>query len=241
MEPFSFFEQIYCINLDRRPERWQEVCKVFDSVGILHRVQRFPAIDHENPRRGCALSHLACIEQARRAGCLNVLIFEDDIRWRIWDPKLLEKAVTVLKKDNLWELFYLGGRLQRQATVISPEIVESRLWSTHAYAVSHRAYDRIAGFKLPIDVWYSRNFRSYCLRPMMAVQAKGFSDIKGSYIGKKEECFDESYRINTRYVNGQLSTNPLQRILARICVRMTRFKDILHSAISGKIPYNRLS
>lgn len=240
MDPFTFFEQIYCINLDRRPERWQEACKAFDSIGILHRVQRFPAIDHENPRRGCALSHLACIEQARRAGCLNVLIFEDDIRWRMWDQKLLWKAVEVLKKDDRWELFYLGGRLQRQARVISPEIVESRLWSTHAYAVSQRVYDRIAAFELPIDVWYSRNFRSYCLRPMMAVQAKGFSDIKGGYIGKKEERFDEYYRINTRYVSGQLSASPLQRALARACVRMARFKDVLRSAVWGKTQYNRL-
>jgi len=230
MDPFAFFEQIYCINLDRRPERWQEVCREFDSVGILHRVQRFSGIEHEHPRRGCALSHAACIEKARRSGCRNVLIFEDDLRWRMWDPKLLEKAIEVLKRDDRWELFYLGGRLQRQARVISPEMLESRLWSTHAYAVSHRAYDRIAGFELPIDVWYARHFRSYCIRPMMAVQAKGFSDIKGGYLGKKEERFDEYYRMNTRYVSGQLSTSLFQRLWARACVSITRFKNILRSA-----------
>lgn len=237
MDAFAFFEQIYCINLDRRPERWQVVCRELDSVGILHRVERFPGIEHEHPRKGCALSHMACIEKARQDGCRNVLIFEDDLRWRVWDKDLLGRAVEVLKRDTRWELFYLGGRLQKQARVISPEVLESRLWSSHAYAVSHRAYERMAEVELPLDVWYSQTFYSYCVRPMMAVQAKGFSDIKGAYLGKKEEKFNEYYQKNTRYVEGQLSASPLRRLLARIGMRMARLQAFLRSLPVGKSTY----
>jgi len=237
MDPFAFFEQIYCINLDCRPERWQAVCREFDAVGILHRVQRFSGIEHEHPRRGCALSHMACIEKARRSGCRNVLIFEDDLRWRRWDEELFERAVGILKRDNRWELFYLGGRLKRQARVISPEVLESRLWGGHAYAVSHRAYARMVDVELPLDVWYSHTFCSYCIRPLMAVQAKGFSDIKGSHIENKEDIFDKYYQENTRYVEGQLSTDPLRRLKARVGMRIARLQAFLRSLPAGQTTY----
>ncbi len=42
--PFDYFDKIFCINLDSRPDRWKQVQKEFDKVGILDRVERFSAL-----------------------------------------------------------------------------------------------------------------------------------------------------------------------------------------------------
>ena len=41
--PFDYFDKIFCINLDF-PDRWEQVQKEFDKVGILDRVERFSAL-----------------------------------------------------------------------------------------------------------------------------------------------------------------------------------------------------
>jgi GR25 family glycosyltransferase involved in LPS biosynthesis len=41
--PFDYFDKIYCINLDSRPDRWEQAKSEFEKVGILDRVERFSA------------------------------------------------------------------------------------------------------------------------------------------------------------------------------------------------------
>jgi len=41
--PFDYFDKIFCINLDSRPDRWEQVQTEFDKVGILNRVERVSA------------------------------------------------------------------------------------------------------------------------------------------------------------------------------------------------------
>lgn len=41
--PFDYFDKIYCINLDSRPDRWELAQKEFKKIGILDRVERFSA------------------------------------------------------------------------------------------------------------------------------------------------------------------------------------------------------
>lgn len=63
---FDYFDAIYCINLDRRTDRWETVQREFDKVGIRERVVRFSAIETpENGAIGCLLSHRAIIQKAQ--------------------------------------------------------------------------------------------------------------------------------------------------------------------------------
>ena len=39
--PFDFFEEIWCINLDHRIDRWELSQQEFEKLGIKERVQRF--------------------------------------------------------------------------------------------------------------------------------------------------------------------------------------------------------
>jgi hypothetical protein len=78
--PFDFFDHIYCINLDKRKDRWEEVQKEFESVGIADKVQRFSAIENTDGRVGVIQSNLALIKMAKENNWDNIMVFEDDAK-----------------------------------------------------------------------------------------------------------------------------------------------------------------
>jgi len=48
----KYFDKIYCINLDRRKDRWKETEKELKKWGLLDQVERYSAVDGtslENP------------------------------------------------------------------------------------------------------------------------------------------------------------------------------------------------
>ena len=114
VNPFDYFDGIYCINLERRVDRWTQCKKEFDKIGISDRVERFNAFDNKsNPKKGCYDSHLSVIKLAFEKKLKNVLIFEDDVAFlKTYDEKKLKKALSVLDKEE-WEFFYLGGLERR--------------------------------------------------------------------------------------------------------------------------------
>lgn len=93
-------DQIYCINLNRRPERWERMQARF--YGLHWKVRRMQAIDarymsvqsfckkYQNrpqvagsPKTdtqsiACALSHINCIRHAQRMEYGRILVLEDD-------------------------------------------------------------------------------------------------------------------------------------------------------------------
>lgn len=125
--PFNFFDEIYCINLDERPDRWEHSQEQFYKLGILDKVKRYSAIKPTLDERwkrdvpwgkgkyryplvgavGCAESHKAIIRLAKEKNLKNVMVFEDDfIVSENWF-EILNPAITELQKHN-WHNFYLG-------------------------------------------------------------------------------------------------------------------------------------
>lgn len=205
MSFFDFFERIYCINLDTRPDRWNKVAKVFEQLWIADRVTRFPAIRHsKNWHVWCMLSHRAILEEVSREKLANVLVFEDDIVFNInyvdelWQFNLLE-----LPWD--WDLLYLSWTFMFQDL---PKIQSScgnfyrieGVRSTSAIAYSWRSFDPIlklipkdkASWELflesevAIDVFFSRKFsklrKCYVTKCLLFSQEPGDSDIKWRFV-----------------------------------------------------------
>ena len=130
--PFDFFDEIYCINLDERIDRWEHSCEQFKILGIYDRVKRFSAIKPEHDERwnrsvpwgkgkyayplkgavGCAESHKAIIKLAKEQNLKNVMVFEDDFvvleNWR----ENLSNSISELQ-NHRWHNFYLGYHLHR--------------------------------------------------------------------------------------------------------------------------------
>jgi hypothetical protein len=179
-DPFRFFDLIYCINLDARPDRWQEVIREFSAVGIADRVERFPAITHAEPREGCRSSHVECVRRAEAAGAETVLIFEDDVIFRGLTKERLARLLACLHTIPDWELFYLGGTV-----LANPErhgeLMKVPMAGTHAYAIHRRAFAKIGECTLPYDIWLANHLRSYCADPIVAWQRDGFSDLEGKW------------------------------------------------------------
>ncbi len=81
MSSFDFFDEMYCINLDSRTDRWEHAQKEFKRAGILNRVKRFSAIKEVDGRVGIIKSNLSIVKIAKAKGLNNVLVFEDDVEF----------------------------------------------------------------------------------------------------------------------------------------------------------------
>ena len=99
----------YVINLDKRPERWENIQKSFKNSSI--ELIRLPAIENKQGHIGCGLSFMKAVKYAKKHNMKTILIFEDDNkplegfdqRWQIiknWLDNNLEK----------WEIFNGGAR-----------------------------------------------------------------------------------------------------------------------------------
>lgn len=138
-----------CINLDRRPDRWEAFYRTCPMPGV----ERFPAIDGRKVRPpvwwkqgggawGCLLSHIRILEQALMDGMDQrgevLLILEDDALFPDDFEERTTRFLEALPRD--WDQIYLGGQHrglrahppQRiNAEVVRPHMVNR----TQAYAV----------------------------------------------------------------------------------------------------------
>ncbi len=145
--PFSFFEAIYCINLDRQQDRWKDASKRFRTVGIAHRVRRFAAVETPFSHHiGCALSHRTILAEARAQGLRNVLVFEDDV---LFSPNAIAELRANVDEltGRSWSLLYLGGHRWGRTFDKAPGCQHleegNRLTCTHAIAYHESIFERI--------------------------------------------------------------------------------------------------
>lgn len=181
----EYFDRIYCINLDSRPDRWESSLLEFNKIGI-NKVHRFSAISNTDGAIGCRDSHLSIITEAKELGLEKILIFEDDFKFIEFDIEILNHSIQTLSKIN-WELFYLGLSIDPNTKL---ELVNDNLLktffahTTHSYGVHSRSYDLILE-NLPknniVDVFYRKHIttrgNSYVINPMYSIQKENYSDI----------------------------------------------------------------
>ena len=204
----DYFDQIYCINLDRREDRWERVVERFERAGVV--VKRISAVDGasippaELPPRsrlkgvepnqsiaalcGGWLSHRAAFLDARIHGHRRVLIFEDDV---VLSEGLNEKFYRYLPEvPKDWSLLYLGGNHVDPVTPVSENVVRMNMsFALHAYAVDQSILESLLKFMTPdpsriptvVDVYLGilhKRLPAYCFSPPMAWQEDGFSDYQ---------------------------------------------------------------
>jgi GR25 family glycosyltransferase involved in LPS biosynthesis len=161
-----YFDEVYCANLDRRGDRWENVKKQFDNHGI--RVTRFSAVDGKDitydqfypyfcdkpfingkhvyqvgdienkGALGCLKTHLGIIKDAKLKGHKRILIFEDDV--------VLSKDFDneIRKIENLdWKMLYLGVTQYDWSNLFIGDglYLSKNSYGTFAYAVDSSIYD----------------------------------------------------------------------------------------------------
>lgn len=129
------FDQIYVVNLKRRPERRVKIEKALKLLGFQYKI--FDAIDgknlaesdlskiklmpnyldpfHKRPLKrgeiGCFLSHYYIWEDIVANNYDRVLVFEDDIRFTDNATTILRGFLEDVMKTRLdWDFVYLGRK-----------------------------------------------------------------------------------------------------------------------------------
>lgn len=187
----SYWDKVFCINLDRRKDRWDQCLLNFEKYGI--HAERFSGHDNvvvdgrKSGNAGCTASHRGVLEIIAHNQWNRVLVLEDDFICvhqpeefhNLWDTMIREVP------EN-WDLLYLGGHYScPPKRRISPHVIQfNRMFTTSSYGIR----GNVAKLMAPniygdqsIDSLFSsfaENMNAYIFQPRLMVQAPSFSDIQ---------------------------------------------------------------
>ncbi|XP_077302422.1 glycosyltransferase 25 family member [Arctopsyche grandis] len=162
------FDEVYMINLLRRPDRKQKMYMCFEQIGLD--VKLIEAVDgkslddaaletwgvklmsnyldpyHSRPMTlgeiGCFLSHYVIWKDVVDANHAEVMVLEDDIRFEPYFRLKLQRVREQIQHNNIeWDLIYIGRkRLQDEDEPnVSPSLVKAGYsYWTLAYLLSNR-------------------------------------------------------------------------------------------------------
>lgn len=183
------------INLESRKDREIYVKKQLKSIGIS--ATRFNAVKLPNGALGCSISHLKCLEMAKKNNWDHVMIVEDDITFL--NPALFAKQLNnFLDIHTVWDVVLIGGNNIPPYKQIDDTCVKiSKCQTTTGYMVKSHYYDTLienyrTGIKLllkepqkhvlyAIDkYWFhlQENHMWYLIIPLTVTQKQDYSDIE---------------------------------------------------------------
>jgi len=193
----KYFDKIYCINLDRRKDRWDETVNELNKWGLLNQVERYSAIDGNtikdnkfrinNGELGLLNTHLDIIKDAKTKNYKSILLLEDDIEFTK-EILNLDNYFDVLPKD--WDILWFGGNhnkhMGNKLNLINDKIIKCNMtYSTHSIAFNNSSFDVILNLlknrQKPVDVYYSdlqKIKNCYSFNPSIALQRPSYSDIQ---------------------------------------------------------------
>ena len=169
--------KIYCINLDRRTDRWEESKAEFEKWNL--NVERFPAIDGGVAGAATAFnkSQYAVLKKAVKLD--KALILEDDVVFTNDFSSLIE-----------CDLFALGATVNKaKHDGKGYRYIDG--WATQAMVYNKKLMKWILDNFDPLcgtiyDEWLRVNvlpkFECYVAHPLIAWQRPSFSDIRNGYV-----------------------------------------------------------
>jgi hypothetical protein len=215
-------DQIYCINLDKRTDRWDETVSLFSHMNIS--AKRVSGIeDPERPWNGLRKTVIGIFKEAIDLDYEKIIIFEDDIdvdKSKFYND--LEICMSHLPED--WDMFYFSAAHQQWPVAINGFLFKLS-WSTAAHAIMFRKKAFVAILKEleklendAIDVTYSilqPKLNAYCCINPIAWQRKSFSDIEMQekwYPYLKDIDFYNKYRNGMITIDGKEIEPPSSEI-----------------------------
>lgn len=113
----SYFDKIYCINLESRKDRLENCEKQFSEFGFLN-VRKINAIKFNHPQLskksnaqiGCALSHYLVLKDAKINNYSKIMVLEDDFSFTknvVGFHQKMNWCISELPFN--WDTFYLGA------------------------------------------------------------------------------------------------------------------------------------
>ena len=199
--PSSVSDLKYClyINLESRKDRREHIEQELKSIGING--IRFNAIKLQNGRIGCSMSHLKCLQIAKKNNWPYVMICEDDLLFL--DKEKAVKHMNDFFKlhsgdKDVWNVMLLAGNNVPPYKKIDDTCIRvSHCQTTTGYIVKNTYYDTLMeNIKTGVEklmknqtshamyaidkYWIQLQKRDvwYLLAPIIAIQREDYSDIE---------------------------------------------------------------
>jgi hypothetical protein len=152
----EIFDEVYIVNLPERTDRREEMALELQKVNLTladKAVTLFPAIKptqkDEFPSigaKGCFLSHLNILREARAKQPKAILFMEDDLAISPELQKFVPELAALLNQHN-WSICYLGHVENIEpTTTINLIPYTQNVMTTHFYAVNGNIVDRLIAF-----------------------------------------------------------------------------------------------
>jgi hypothetical protein len=205
----SYFDRVFCINLDSRPDRWQSATEEFKKHSL--QVERIPGIDGSKMNLdfppeikegavGCALSQFFAIKYAKQLGLNKFLLLEDDIQF---DENVNELfSQYILEVPPKWDMLYLGGQHFHGMNLqqVSDHVYKCEYTlAAHSVAINCTVFDRfidkLINITKPCDVHYAESHKeieAYVFVPHLTWQRESYSNIEKAHV-------DYTFLKNHRY------------------------------------------
>lgn len=192
----ELFKNAYFINLEQRPDRLEHATSEFKKMKI--NPVRVNAVKTKNGAVGCTLSHIKCLEMAKKADYDYVFICEDDITFL--QPFVLKNHLEVFASHTEleWDVCIIGGNNVPPYRQVSEFFVQVfNCQTTTGYIAKKHYYDTlISNFResvknlmkepdnkkmYALDIYWKRlqqEGKWFMIIPPTVTQYENFSDIE---------------------------------------------------------------
>lgn len=227
---WDFFDRIYCITLQSRPDRRQLAENQFAILGILPRVEFVVVSKHPvNPEQGIFQSHMRCLGKGLLQQARNILIFEDDVFFKGIDTDALAKACGFLESTGKWNAFFLGCITDGSKRTTDNHLARIKYRClAHAYALNRPFAETIARQAwtgIPFDEVLRRNSNDFfALYPMCAFQGLAGTDNRTVVIDRLRRLLGGLpfiQKANEQYQNHKLVLLPASWALLLVLAVLT--------------------
>ena len=149
MKITEFFDKTYCINLERRSDRWEECLNEFKKYELTG-IDRFIAVDGKKlnqtssgfmtpSRLALVKTNVNILEDAIKNNYNSILILEDDVEFHNDFLNLFDQFSDQINFQ--WDLLYLGGNYRIIKNKIQQNVLQmEKVFTTHSYAISNNVY-----------------------------------------------------------------------------------------------------
>lgn len=232
-DSWAFFDKIYCISLDSRPDRKERATKQFAAVGLLPRVEFVVVAKHPvNREKGIFQSHMTCLKKGLKENARHILIFEDDVFFQGFDPLVLREVCSYLGSAEKWNALFLGCITDGSKKDKKRHLAQiTYRCLAHAYALNRPFAKQIMqqGWSgIPFDELLRRhNTAFYALYPMCAFQGLSGSDNQTVAIDRMRRIFGGLpfiQKANEFYQNHKEVLLPASLAVLLVLVTLLTFK-----------------
>ncbi len=194
----NFFEHIFCVNLERRTDRLEEIKAELQKFnitvefikGVDGRELKIPDMMSSDGQKvspgdiGCSQSHLKIARLAKERGIKKYFVLEDDAVFADNFNEVFADYMAQVPED--WQMLYLGGNHMGGYQQVKENVAKIFLtFTTHAYGVNGDAaidgiIEVLGGANEKVDVAIAtlhKRLQCYVFRPHLCFQRPSMSDI----------------------------------------------------------------